>query len=172
MNLDEILIRPPTPDDARAMIAYMERLTSEPDNNIMFDPGQFNYTEERERAWIANHADSDKSIFLLAQHDGRVIAITELARLSAPTQSHVAGLGISIDRDYRRLGLGTRLMGRLLDWARAHAIKRVELKVFARNHPAIALYAKFGFVEEGRHRMIARKQGQFLDDLTMALLLD
>jgi len=171
MDLDEICIRRPTADDAPAMIAFMHRLTGAHDNNTSFDPGQFNCTEEQQRAHIAGVQDSNKTICLVSEHRGRIIAITELARERRVTRSHVAVLGISIDLDYRHRGLGTKLMGLVLDWARAQRIKRIELKVFARNEPAIKLFRKFDFLEEGRHAGAFCKEGRYIDDVTMALLL-
>ena len=38
------------------------------------------------------------------------------------------------------------------------------------NEPAIALYRKFGFVEEGRHRGFALRDGEYVDALAMARL--
>lgn len=172
MALSDLIIRPPTPADTKAMLTYMERLTSENDNNIVFDPGQFHYTEPQEQAWIESHQDPTQAILLIAEHQGRIVAITELAREKPLTRSHVAGLGISIDRAYRGQGLGTKLIGLLLAWAREQKIKRVELKVLARNTVALQLYRKFGFQEEGRHKMALCKQGHFVDDLSMALLLE
>jgi RimJ/RimL family protein N-acetyltransferase len=172
MPIDEIAIRAPRLSDAKAMIAYMHRLTGEDNNNITLDPGQFQCTEEQERKWIGSRGDTTQCLLLLAELQGRIIAIARLERHSAPTAAHAATLGISIDRDYRGQGLGTKLMGLLLKWAYEERIRRVELKVFARNAVALKLYRKFGFVEEGRHRLAACKQGQFIDDITMALILE
>jgi RimJ/RimL family protein N-acetyltransferase len=50
---------------------------------------------------------------------------------------------------------------------------QVEPEVFPWNEPAIALYRKFGFVEEGRLRKQYRRQnGELWDVLVMGLVLD
>ena len=60
-----------------------------------------------------------------------------------------------------------------LRWARAGGIlKRIELKVYARNTAAIHLYQKYGFEIEGTRRRAIFQGGQYLDDLIMSLLLE
>jgi putative acetyltransferase len=47
---------------------------------------------------------------------------------------------------------------------------RLELYVYARNAPAIALYEKLGFAHEGKRAAFIRDGDAFLDDLVMARL--
>ena len=47
---------------------------------------------------------------------------------------------------------------------------RVELVVHADNERAQALYRSMGFVEEGRHRAYALKNGRYVDAVAMARL--
>lgn len=51
--------------------------------------------------------------------------------------------------EYRSKGIGTKLMGEILQRATACDFHRVELEVFEENAIAIALYRKVGFKEEG-----------------------
>jgi RimJ/RimL family protein N-acetyltransferase len=81
-------------------------------------------------------------------------------------------LGMSVAREWRGEGLGTRLLEHAIQWARETGIvTRIELFVFARNTGAIRLYERFGFVIEGRRRRSVYKDEQYMDDLLMALLL-
>ena len=84
---------------------------------------------------------------------------------------HNGMLGISVRREFRGRGVGEALLSALLDWARANPlIEKVSLAVFADNAPAIALYRKLGFKEEGRReREIKFGEGQYKDDLLMAV---
>jgi L-phenylalanine/L-methionine N-acetyltransferase len=86
-------------------------------------------------------------------------------------RAHVRELGIGIAREWQGQGLGRRLITRLLDWADNWAgVLRVELTVHADNDRAIALYRGMGFVEEGRHRAYALKNGRYMDAFFMARL--
>ena len=51
-----------------------------------------------------------------------------------------------------------------IDWARARGLHKLTLSVFPHNDAAIALYRKFGFVEEGRRsKQIRRANGELWD---------
>ena len=49
-------------------------------------------------------------------------------------------------------------------------LRRLELTVFADNEAGIALYTRFGFVQEGLLRCYAYRGGQDVDALAMARL--
>jgi ribosomal-protein-alanine N-acetyltransferase len=59
---------------------------------------------------------------------------------------------IAITGPARRRGLGTRLLGELLDLARARGAEAVFLEVRESNRAAQALYEKCLFLESGRRR--------------------
>jgi RimJ/RimL family protein N-acetyltransferase len=63
-------------------------------------------------------------------------------------------------------------MEEALSWARAAGITKVELEVFPHNAPAIALYRKLGFEEEGRRRNLYRIGGHHVDAVLMSIQLD
>jgi putative acetyltransferase len=80
-------------------------------------------------------------------------------------------LGIGLASEWQGRGIGGQLMARLLDWADHWAgVLRIELHVHDDNERAIAMYRKLGFVEEGRHRAYALKNGRYVDSLSMARL--
>jgi RimJ/RimL family protein N-acetyltransferase len=79
---------------------------------------------------------------------------------------------MSIDKGWRDQGVGSKLMARAVEWAKGTGVvSRVELLVFTRNEMAIHLYQKFGFLVEGRQRRAIFRNGEYLDNLLMALLL-
>lgn len=57
----------------------------------------------------------------------------------------------------RRRGLGTRLVGELLNHARGRGAHSVYLEVRESNHAARALYEKWAFVESGRRKSYYRE---------------
>ena len=68
-------------------------------------------------------------------------------------------------------GVGTAMMAAALDLADNWLnLRRVELKVYADNARAIALYERFGFEREGRLRDYAWRAGAYVDSLAMARL--
>ncbi|NDY89909.1 GNAT family N-acetyltransferase [Ideonella livida] len=84
---------------------------------------------------------------------------------------HVLGLGISVRGAWQGRGVGAALMGALCDYAdRWAGVLRLELTVYTDNARAIALYQRFGFVQEGVMRAYALRDGRYVDVLAMARL--
>jgi RimJ/RimL family protein N-acetyltransferase len=81
-------------------------------------------------------------------------------------------IGMMVAADWRGRGVGTALVAAAIDWARTHGLHKLTLSVFPHNDAAIALYRKFGFVEEGRRsKQIRRASGELWDLMEMGLLL-
>ena len=84
---------------------------------------------------------------------------------------HAMGLGMAVRDDWQGRGIGTALMSAALDRADNWMnVLRIEITVFVDNEPAIALYRRFGFVMEGRHRAYALRNGVYVDSYAMARL--
>ena len=79
---------------------------------------------------------------------------------------------MAVAHDWRGRGVGSALMSAAVDWAHEHRLHKLSLSVFAHNDAAIALYRKFGFVEEGRRvKQYRRQSGELWDTIEMGLLL-
>ncbi|MBN1933842.1 MAG: GNAT family N-acetyltransferase [Anaerolineae bacterium] len=172
-SVPKFVIREARPDDAEQLIAHTRRIAAEPDRNILMEPDEFPYTLEQEREFLQACAENDDRAFFVAEADGQLIGVLNVSCGHRRAVRHEATLGISVRREWRGRGVGTALMSALLAWAKNTGwVRRVQLQVFARNAPAIHLYEKFGFVVEGCHRQAICQNGQYLDKLTMALILD
>ncbi|OLP57139.1 hypothetical protein BJF92_06305 [Rhizobium rhizosphaerae] len=160
-----IIIRAAEPCDAIGLA----RLSNQPGyrHGTLRPPFQ---SEEATRQWLT--AGGAKRLALVAVEGESVVAAGGLHRFEGRRQ-HAAELGIGVDDAWQRRGVGRALLAALLDsafnWLQ---IRRVELTVFTDNHPAIALYRRFGFVEEGRLRGYAFREGDYADVLAMALQVD
>ena len=76
---------------------------------------------------------------------------------------------MGVAQDCQGQGIGTQLLTALLDLADNWMnLQRVELTVFSDNEPAMALYRKLGFEEEGLLRRYALRDGVFVDAYSMA----
>lgn len=81
-------------------------------------------------------------------------------------------LGMAILRDWRGKGVGSALLAAGIEWARAQGLHKLCLGVFPHNAAGVALYRKFGFVDEGlRVKHIRRQSGELWDVLEMGLML-
>jgi ribosomal protein S18 acetylase RimI-like enzyme len=81
-------------------------------------------------------------------------------------------IGMAVTREWRGRGVGSALLTAAIEWARERGLHKLSLSVFAHNAAAIALYRKFGFVEEGRRvKQYRRASGELWDAIDMGLLL-
>src|SRR5262245_9098904 len=88
------------------------------------------------------------------------------------TRHGFAEVGMAVAREWRGKGVGSALLAAAIDWARARGLHKLCLSVFPHNTAAIALYRKYGFVDEGRRvQQFRRSNGELWDALEMGLLL-
>lgn len=110
------------------------------------------------------------AVHVVAAADGEVLGWCDLRPKTAPTLRHSAVLGMGIITAYRGQGIGSRMLASTLELAWARGIRRAELNVRSDNTRAIALYRRFGFVEEGVCRSYMRVDDVDYDALLMARL--
>jgi len=86
--------------------------------------------------------------------------------------SHVGYFGIFMKKEFRNLGIGTRLTRKIIELAREKKFEIIQLYVFASNKQAIHVYKKLGFEEIGRiRRGVKLSDGTYTDYITMTLHL-
>ncbi|HEV2591101.1 MAG TPA: GNAT family N-acetyltransferase [Gaiellaceae bacterium] len=105
----------------------------------------------------------------VAVGDGKVVGMINVQ----PSRHGYADIGMAVAREWRGRGVGTALLAAAVEWARARdGIHKLSLGVFAHNAAGIALYKKFGFVEEGRRvKHYRRQSGELWDSIDMGLAL-
>ncbi|HEY0255423.1 MAG TPA: GNAT family N-acetyltransferase [Kofleriaceae bacterium] len=167
----EVTIRPAVPGDASRLVAHLKTLAAEPGINIPMALDEV-ATVEDERARLETFEDHPRALVLVAERDGELLGELTIRAISPRRAvAHVASLGMSVRADARGQGVGTALLESAIEWAKTAGIIRIELYVYARNAPAIALYEKAGFVTEGTRRAFIKEGDEFLDDLVMGLLI-
>jgi RimJ/RimL family protein N-acetyltransferase len=107
---------------------------------------------------------------------GSVVAVAGdrlIGMLHIEASRHGFGeLGMLVDRAWRGQGVGSALLTAAIEWGRSHGLHKLCLEVFAQNTPAITLYRKCGFAEEGRRvRQYRRANGELWDSIVMGLAL-
>ncbi|GMU42400.1 MAG: hypothetical protein AMXMBFR25_03860 [Lysobacterales bacterium] len=125
----------------------------------------------RESYWRERLAAGDPdTLNLLGQIGGRIVAHGYLGRPQPyARRRHVGAIGIAVDPAYQRRGIGDALLRALIVRAECWMqMTRLELEVYVDNVAALALYRKHGFVEEGRMRAYAFRDGAYADAYAMA----
>lgn len=167
-NGTEVVVRTALPDDATALPGFLRAVAGE-SSHLLTQPDEFTQTEEEQQAWIQAHLDGPGQIVMVAEAGGELIGVLSFENGHRRRNTHQGALGMSVREAWRGVGVGTAMLQRLLDWAaRNSLIEKVGLAVFATNHPAIGLYRKFGFVEEGRQpKQIKLGPGRYEDVVLM-----
>lgn len=101
---------------------------------------------------------------------GRVVGWCDVFAHWAYALRHVGTLGMGVHADFRRQGLGERLLRATLAHALRNGVCRITLEARADNAAAIRLYEKVGFRHEARTRCALRFDDVFFDGVQMALL--
>lgn len=102
---------------------------------------------------------------------GRVVGWCAIRPGEKTGFTHVGHLGIGVRREYRRQGLGRRLITDCLARARQFGLEKVELGVYTDNNNAIRLYQSAGFEVEGCRKKARKLEGRYQDIQLMALHL-
>lgn len=100
-----------------------------------------------------------------------VVGFCDILPNSTVGFTHVARLGMAVRSEWRRQGIGRRLLGDCLALARNAGIEKVELEVFSDNLGAIRMYEAFGFALEGVKMRGRKLDGRYQDVIFMALWL-
>jgi len=115
-----------------------------------------------QRTWVLRHkAHGHRVLGSLSLYGGRLLS-----------ELHRAGLGMGIEREHRGQRIGTAMVQRAVDWARAQqSLAWIDLGVFSMNARARARYKRFGFVEVSERRDAFRVRGVSITDVNMTLAL-
>ena len=147
-------------DDLDRIMAVME---------AAFDPA---YGEAWSRRQVGDALVMPNTHYLLAGPggeplgEGDPVAGFALSRGAADEEELLL---IAVDPDYRGRGIGSALMARFIEQARARGAERLFLEMREGN-PAETLYLRHGFVAVGRRRHYYRRgSARPLDAITFAL---
>ena len=149
----------PADDDDRLPLAVLFAAVAEERDGIATEPPVD--IEARAASWTL---------------DGTLVALAGTAIVGSlhveQSRFGFGELGMAVAREWRGRGVGSALLAAAIEWARERDLHKLSLSVFPHNAAAIALYRKFGFVEEGRRvKQFRRANGELWDALDMGLLL-
>ena len=123
---------------------------------------------EPRRATFERAVAGDGSVLYLADAGGVIVG-----GVYASLSGGVVDLGMFVAREHRGAGVGSALLEAVIAWARQQGAHKISLAAWPTNHPAIGLYARYGFRVEGtRRRHYRRRSGALWDSVVMGLILD
>jgi RimJ/RimL family protein N-acetyltransferase len=164
---DWLIVRPAATADADALVRLGRSVAAEGELWLTY-----NRSSSDERRNVKSVRRDPNAAVFVAEVPAGVVGRVSIARDGNPVSHHVAELGLMVAAGERRRGIGTALMKEAVSWARGSGVTKLELHVFPHNEPAIALYRKLGFVDEGHRCRHYRIGGHYVDAILMALHLD
>ncbi|RYD56502.1 MAG: GNAT family N-acetyltransferase [Sphingobacteriales bacterium] len=169
----EVLAREATIHDAAEMIQCVKTYVAESKYMVVL-PEEFSLTLHQGREWIQAFIEADNSLLMVAEVNGAIVGNLDITGAKRQRIMHNGMIGMGMLPDYRRKGLGSVLLKAGIDWATHNPyLQRLWLQVIAANQPAIELYKKFGFEQEGLQKnFIKTGEGTYADNLIMGLPLN
>ena len=111
---------------------------------------------------------------IVAARGEAILGYAAIGQRSRFTSNRHIGVvrAVVVDRGARRAGVGSRLLARAEEEARARGFEALRLTVMATNEHAIALYLRAGYIELGRYPDEFRVNGRSVDDVLMGKRLE
>jgi RimJ/RimL family protein N-acetyltransferase len=169
-NYLKVAIRQAKEKDATALIDAEKQITLEP-GHMVHHPHEISAASFQDK--IVHLSDHPRGVYLVAEMDGEIVGHAILDPLKLQAIQHVAHITTTVHLGHQGHGVGQKLTEHLIEWARARTpLEKIELQVRSCNNPAISLFKKVGFQEEGRWlRKVKLSDDQYVDDILMGLWL-
>lgn len=162
-RLPDATIRPALASDAQAVCAIY-------DYHVAHGTASFDSAGPSVAEWAVKIAEVTAQgwPFLVAEHGGAVLGYAYAAQFRPrAAYARTCENSIYIADSARGQGIGTRLLGALVEAARACGFEQM-IAVIGGGEPAsVALHGKCGFVHAGRMRNVGFKFGRRLDTVYM-----
>lgn len=161
------MIRAATPDDLVAITELYN--TTIVDSHVSFDTEPWTI-EDRRSWWEARDAELR---CLVAEEDGAVVGVAYSSwwRPKAAYRSTMETTVVLAD-DARGRGVGTQLLGALLEALATEGVHRAVAIIALPNDASVALHRKLGFRDVGTLTEVGTKLGRHWDTLLMEHRLD
>jgi acetyltransferase len=144
-----IVVRPIRPEDEPLMVKFHESLSEESVYMRYFHMMKLDQRTAHERLTRICFIDYDREMALVAERsdpdsgEREILGVARLSRRGAPPGE--AEFSILISDRFQRRGLGTLLLGRLLEVGRAEGLRLITAEILLDNRPMQRLSERLGF---------------------------
>lgn len=150
-NGKKCILRNGSEEDAKGLLENMILTHNETDFLLSY-PDEIVFDEEKEKRFLKEKTESENEIEIVAIVDGAIVGSAGIDAIGSKYKiRHRAECGISVAKEFWRLGIGKDLMKACIECAKEAGLSQLELDVVADNEKAILLYEKLGFIEFGRN---------------------
>lgn len=133
------LIRNATSLDAKDVLALFNKVHNET-NFLLTYPDEKKFSIEEEKSFLNQKEESSVEVQLCAVVGDVIVGLAGVSAIGAMEKiSHRAELGVSIEKGFWRLGIGSALINASIECAISAGYQQLELEVVLDNKNAIAL---------------------------------
>lgn len=126
-------IRKATAADAENILAYCKLAGGESDN-LTFGSEGVSITIEREKEYLASIQNSEKQLYLVAEHNKKIVGTGIFSGFVKPRLAHRGEISISVKKSMWGNHIGTRFMEEIIRFAKQTAhVEIISLEVKSDN---------------------------------------
>lgn len=136
----KVTLRPMGKGDGDNLFAFFTQLPEEDRLYLRDDVAKRSVID----AWIRN-LDYDRVFPLLAEVQGRIAGDATLHRREHGWARHIAGVRVTISKEFQKKGLGTKMVQELIKVASAEGRSKVMAELIADQTAALRAFERMGF---------------------------
>jgi L-amino acid N-acyltransferase YncA len=161
VELESVVVRRATPDDAAAISAILNAAIADGRHSLLDTP----FSVAEERRYIAGFPAG--GVLVVAELPGAGVvgfqSLEPYASFGTHAFDHVLTMGTYVDGSYRRCGIGRLLARHSLEAARLASCTRVLTEIRADNDVSLCFYSALGFTVVGVAHELAHLGGRLVD---------
>lgn len=162
----EVILRVIKKDDLNGLLKMINSIISE--NDFILLNKKINRKEEIK--WLndtINQIKKNRRIAICAVHNSKIIGNSTVSK-GYGCQSHIGYFGITLMKDYREEGIGTKLINEIMKLSKKELkCKLIILEAYETNKRAQNLYKKVGFKTYGKLPQAILRRGKYISDIKM-----
>jgi len=139
---------------------------------MLLEKGERTTTLEQQTQALERIVASEQDCLLVLAVGKELVGYLAASGGNFRRNRHCAYVTMGILQAYCGQGWGQKMFSKLIEWARATNITRLELTVMAHNERAINLYERVGFIKEGLKRNALRVDNKYVDEIYMGMLVE
>lgn len=157
-------IRPAQNEDFESLVELIRAVTDTSDYVVAESVAEQLLYEDT----VTRHNAVESRVFFLAVSDSDAIGWTHLDLPQVKKLQNTARVTVGVRDQFRGLGIGSQLLERSLEWAKANGYHKVYNSVPAVNDEAMAFLEAHGWYTEGIRRDHYTLDGGLVDEVMMA----
>ncbi len=165
----EILVREVKSSDFKEIVNFNRRVIRQKTDTISRKRSPAIEEEKKRIGSILKDVRRKRTLFLVCKFNGKIIGSSFMTRSRKERKKHIVYFGIAIDRNFRFLGIGKKVIKIMIKEVkkRMKGARLIHLEVFSYNKAAIKIYKYLGFEKIATLPKAVKNKGRYYDSYIM-----